>query len=160
MSDNIGVMAKMLLAKAREHYMTIAVAESLTGGLLASSLVDIPGASDAFLGGIVTYTNDMKTLQLGVDPELLANKGAVCAEVAEQMTAGLVERFGATICLSTTGVAGPGPSEGKPAGTVFIACRISGITRVEEYLFDGDRGDIRRQTVAAALALANRSITF
>lgn len=155
MSDEIAALAARLLENARENLMTIAVAESLTGGLLAASLVDIPGASDSFLGGIVTYTNQMKVTQLGVDPQVLATKGAVCAQVAGQMTAGLADRFGATICLSTTGVAGPGPAEGKPAGTVFVACRMSGITQVEQFHFEGDRRQVRQQSVAAALQMAN-----
>lgn len=158
MSDNTGVLARMLLDRARERMMTIAVAESLTGGMLAASLVDIPGASDAFLGGVVTYTNEMKTRQLGVDSQLLASSGAVCEQVAAQMAAGVTERFGATVSIATTGVAGPGESEGKPAGTVFIACCFAGQTTVKRYQFSGGRSRVREQTVAAALTLANRVI--
>jgi len=102
--------------------LRLATAESCTGGLVAKRLTDIPGSSDYFLGGFVTYANELKIRELGVSAELLKEKGAVCAEVAIAMAKGARERTGSDIAISTTGVAGPtGGTKDKPVGTVFMA---------------------------------------
>ncbi len=113
--------AAELIALLTARQQSIAVAESLTGGLLAGALTDVPGASAVFRGGVVAYATELKAILLGVDRALLAAQGAVSAEVAAAMAAGVRDRLGATVGAATTGVAGPDPAEGKPAGTVYIA---------------------------------------
>src|ERR1044072_777163 len=111
----------MVLDLCRAQGLTLATAESCTGGLVAAGLTSVPGASDVFLGGVVTYANEVKARELGVPVELLQRRGAVSAEVAEAMAAGARERFGANVAVSVTGVAGPGggaPEE--PVGLVFL----------------------------------------
>lgn len=131
---------------------TVATAESLTGGLVCATLVDVPGASDVVRGGVVAYAPVLKTELLGVDAALIARAGTVDSEVAARMAVGARDRLGATYGISTTGVAGPDPSEGKPAGTVHVA--IAGPDGVETTLLAlaGDRDEIRRGTVAALLS--------
>jgi len=136
----------------RHAHATVATAESLTGGLVCASLVGVPGASAVVRGGVVAYDVQAKTALLGVDPELLAREGAVNAEVAAQLAVGAQERFGATYGLSTTGVAGPDPSDGWPVGTVHTA--IAGPDGVLTALLtlNGDRDTIRTGTVEALLS--------
>src|SRR5690606_39530601 len=98
---------------------TLAVAESLTGGLLAATLVDVPGASRAFRGGLVVYATDLKASLAGVPSDLLAERGAVDPDVAVALAAGARQRCGADWGLGTTGVAGPDPQDGVPVGTVY-----------------------------------------
>jgi len=137
---------------------TLAVAESLTGGLLAATIVDVPGASKVFRGGLVVYATDLKHKLAGVDPGLLASLGPVDPSVAAQLAAGARERCESTWGLATTGVAGPNPQDGKPVGMVFIA--VSGpASAVEQLSLSGDRPGIRRAAVAAALALLARHLT-
>lgn len=100
---------------------TVAVAESLTGGAVTASLVDVPGASGCLRGGVVAYATDLKVALLGVDPDLLTRFGAVSTEVALAMAEGVRDRLGATYGLATTGVAGPGPADGRPAGEFHVA---------------------------------------
>ena len=100
---------------------TLAVAESLTGGLLAAALTDIPGSSAAFRGGVVSYATDLKAALLGVPSDLLDRHGAVHPAVAAAMAQGACRRLAATVGAATTGVAGPDPADGQPVGTVFIA---------------------------------------
>jgi nicotinamide-nucleotide amidase len=132
---------------------TVATAESLTGGLVCATLVSVPGASAVVRGGVVAYAPELKTTLLGVDAGLIAERGTVDAGVAAAMATGTRDRAGATYGLSTTGVAGPDPSEGKPAGTVHIG--LAGPDGVVTRLLDlsGDRDAIRTQTVAAVLSL-------
>ena len=132
---------------------TVASAESLTGGLVCATLVSVPGASDVVRGGVVAYAPDVKTSLLGVDASLVAERGTVDAGVAAAMAVGARDRLAATYGLATTGVAGPDPSEGKPAGTVHIA--VAGPDAVVTSLLDlsGDRDEIRTGTVAALLSL-------
>ncbi|MRJ76973.1 nicotinamide-nucleotide amidohydrolase family protein [Aeromicrobium sp. SMF47] len=132
---------------------TVATAESLTGGLVCATLVSVPGASTVVRGGVIAYAAELKTQLLGVDAELISRVGTVDAAVASSMALGVRERLGATYGLATTGVAGPGPSEGKPAGTVHVG--VAGPGGVETALLhlDGDRETIRTGTVAALLSL-------
>jgi nicotinamide-nucleotide amidase len=136
-----------------ERGETVATAESLTGGLLCGALVDVPGASQAVRGGIVAYAAEAKVSLLGVDGGLVAVRGTVDAEVAQQMASGVRRRLDATWGVSTTGVAGPDAVDGKPAGTVFIAVSGSSGARVEALHLDGGRSDVRQATVDAGLSL-------
>ncbi|MET0822333.1 MAG: CinA family protein [Aeromicrobium sp.] len=145
-------MAAEAVDALRAAGATIATAESLTGGLVCASLVSVPGASDVVRGGVVAYSADVKIAMLGVDEALVAERGTVDADVAAAMATGVRDRLGATYGVSTTGVAGPGPSEGKPAGTVHVA--VAGPRGVETRLLtlSGDRDQIRSETVDALLS--------
>jgi nicotinamide-nucleotide amidase len=145
--------ARELIALLTARQQSIAVAESLTGGLLAGALTDVPGASAVFRGGVVAYATELKAALLGVDRALLAAQGAVSAEVAGAMAAGVRERLWATVGAATTGVAGPDPAEGKPAGTVYIAACAGEKTRVRRLALTGSRAAIRAETVREALRL-------
>jgi len=146
-------LAEQILARLRARGHTVAVAESLTGGLVAVALTDISGASASFRGGVVTYATELKAALLGVDPGMLARHGAVYAPVAAAMAAGVRERLGATYGVATTGVAGPEPADGQPVGTVHIAVSAADDTVVRTIALTGDRHDIRRLTVEHALGL-------
>ena len=142
-----------LIERLTERGLTVAVAESLTGGLLCAALTEVPGASAVIRGGVVAYATDLKASVLGVSEELLAEKGAVDSDVALQMAAGVALKLGADIGLSTTGVAGPEPQDGKAVGTVFIACVWGEKRSVEELSLSGTRNEIRSLTVHAALRM-------
>ena len=131
---------------------TLALAESLTGGALADAFVRVPGASKVLRGSVVAYATDLKAELLGVDADLLAARGAVDAEVASQMAVGAAARLNADVAVATTGVAGPDEQDGKPVGTVFVAVSIAGEVSVFEYLFSGDRAQVRASAVEAAIS--------
>jgi nicotinamide-nucleotide amidase len=139
-----------------EDGLTVAVAESLTGGGLASALVDVPGASAAFRGGVVAYATELKTSLLGVDAGLLARGGAVQPEVAVEMAAGVRSRLGATYGVGTTGVAGPDPQDGVAPGVVHVA--VVGPQGLRTLALDlrGGRERVRRVAVVHALDLLRR----
>lgn len=139
-----------LLAAAEE---TVATAESLTGGLLCSSLVAIPGASSVVRGGMVVYHPDLKVELAGVSANLLALGGSVQSEVAVQLAEGARSRCGASWGIGTTGVAGPGPAEGEPAGTVYIAVADERVTVSRRLELGGGRDQVREGAVRAALEL-------
>ena len=132
---------------------TLAVAESLTGGLLAATLVDVPGASRVFRGGLVVYATDLKATLAGVPADLLAERGPVDPDVAEALAEGARSRCRADWGLATTGVAGPDPQHGVEVGTVFVAVAGTGGAHVRRLSLDGDRRSIRCATVTAALEL-------
>ena len=132
---------------------TVAAAESLTGGLVAAALTDVPGASNAFRGGVVAYATEHKAQLLGVDVGILKKHGPVYAPVAAAMAEGVRNRLGATIGVSTTGVAGPGPQDGHPAGTVHVAVSLVGDTVVRTMALAGNRDEVRRLTVERVLGL-------
>ncbi|QIP72999.1 CinA family protein [Streptomyces sp. VN1] len=140
---------------------TLAVAESLTGGLVAAELTAVPGASKAFRGSVTAYATELKRDVLGVDPALLAARGAVDPQVAAQMAAGVRRALGADWGIATTGVAGPEPQDGQPVGTVFVAVdgphgadRGSAYGgKVEALRLNGDRAEIRMESVRSVLAL-------
>lgn len=150
--------AAQVLAALAGRGWTIAVAESLTGGLATSALVDVPGASAAVRGGVVAYSTAVKRDVLGVDDRLLAAVGAVDAAVAREMADGVRRVLGADVGLATTGVAGPEPQDGQPVGTVWIAVVTPSGESTMRYAFAGDRSAIRGQTVAAALAETIRQL--
>ncbi|MBK6428785.1 MAG: competence/damage-inducible protein A [Blastocatellia bacterium] len=136
---------------------TIATAESCTGGLIAKRITDVPGSSEYFLEGLVTYSNGAKTRLLGVPQELIAEHGAVSAEVAEAMATGVKAVSGATIGVSTTGIAGPGGgTEQKPVGLVFIAIADDVQVEAKPYTLFGSRQEIRERASQIALDLIRR----
>jgi len=137
---------------------TVASAESLTGGLVVSRLIDPPGASAVVRGGIVAYATDAKASVLGVDAELLADRGAVDADVAQQMAEGVRRVLHADWGVSTTGVAGPDPQDGMPVGRVYVAVAGPDGTQVQQHDLSGDRREIRDGAVGAALALLMKSL--
>lgn len=134
--------------------MTVAVAESLTGGLVVAELVSVPGASAVVRGGVVAYATELKHELLGVDAALLAAGGPIQAEVAEQMASGVRTRLRADVGLATTGVAGPDPQDGHPPGEVWIALATAADARAVRLELGGDRAAIRRETVEAVIELA------
>ena len=150
----VDATAAQVLASLGRAGRSLAVAESLTGGMLAATLVDVPGASSVFRGAGVAYATDLKSALLGVDPALLDSRGAVDPEVARQMAAGVRDRLGADVGVATTGVAGPDPQDGQPPGTVFVAVDVrGGLSQVRALVLDGDRAAVRAATVQAALTL-------
>ena len=152
-------MEKRVIEKLRERGLLLATAESCTGGLCAKRLTDVPGASQVFCGGVVSYTNDVKMRLLGVKEETLAQFGAVSGETAREMAEGARRATGADGAVSVTGVAGPSSDEmGNVVGTVFIAFSSEQETISEKLQLSGDREKIREQSVNAMLWLAMRKI--
>lgn len=150
-------LASALLAECRARGRTLAVAESCTGGLVGGMLTAVSGSSDVFAGGWITYSNDMKSRELGVDPALLAKVGAVSAEVALAMAAGACAACGADLSVAITGIAGPGGAvQGKPVGTVWIAVHdaASARGRARRFEFPGPRDIVRDRAAKTALQLA------
>lgn len=151
--------AEALLAALAARTWTVAVAESLTGGLVVASLVSVPGASAFVRGGVVAYATELKQSLLGVDAGLLAEHGAVHPEVARQMAVGVrraaaVAGRDADLGIATTGIAGPDSPDGQPVGTVHIAVAWPGDDRVVSLRLDGDRDEIRAASVRHALSAA------
>jgi nicotinamide-nucleotide amidase len=142
------VLAALVAAGA-----TVAVAESLTGGLLTGALTEPAGASRAVRGGLVVYATELKAVLAGVPVPLLDAEGPVSPDVAAALAAGARDRLGATYGLGVTGVAGPDPQGGRPVGTVFVGLAGPGTGTVRELSLSGDRAAIRAGTVAAALDL-------
>lgn len=152
-----------LIARLTADGLTIACAESLTGGALTARLVDVPGASAVVRGGVVSYATDVKASVLGVDSERLAAFGPVDPEIARQMAVGVrrvLGRDGAPVDVgvSTTGVAGPEPQGGRAVGTVYVAVSAGEVDEVREYRFAGDRASIRSATVRAAIELVSTAL--
>lgn len=138
----------------KEKELTIACAESCTGGLIASRLTDVNGSSAYFPGGIVSYSNEVKINQLGVSADTLARVGAVSKEVAEAMAEGVRTRLKADMGISTTGIAGPtGATDSKPVGLVYIAVSGPKGTVVSRNIFEGSRYQVRWQAAEKALEM-------
>jgi nicotinamide-nucleotide amidase len=155
--------AAAALEELRRRGLTLAVAESLTGGALSAALVSVPGASAVLRGAVVAYATPVKASLLGVDPGLLAAHGPVDPEVARQMARGVrtalaVDGRPADVGVSTTGVAGPEPQGGKPVGTVHIGVSVGDTTLSRAFHFEGDRSAIRVATVDAALSLLTETV--
>lgn len=149
-------LAVQLIGELTRRRMTIAVAESLTGGLVVAELVSVPGASVVVRGGIVAYATELKSTVLGVDAGLLAERGPIDQEVARQMADGVRWRLGhdgapADIGLATTGVAGPDRQDGHPVGEVWLGLAIGDRVEAHGLTLGGDRASIRAATVAASL---------
>lgn len=145
------------LLKARN--LTVATAESCTGGLLVSRLTDVAGSSAYVKGGVVAYCNEIKRDVLHVKAETLKEFGAVSRQTAEQMAMNVRNIFGANIGLSTTGVAGPLPSEDKPVGLVYIAVIGETFSEIKECHFSGTRSEIKAQTVETVFNLLAEHLT-
>lgn len=154
-----GSVAQVLgwLLKGRGE--TVAVAESLTGGLIGAELTKAEGASDFFLGSIVAYTTEAKAVVVGVDRAVLENRGPVSEDAAAQLAEGAAERFGADLGLSATGVAGPGPQDGHPVGTIYVGASYKGRTEVRNPKAYGDRDHIRGIAVTSAIDLGRRILS-
>ena len=139
--------------------LTVACAESCTGGLLAARLVNVPGISDVFKTSVVTYSNKAKKRLLGVKKSPLQTHGAVSLETAEEMAKGAAAQLKADVAVAVTGIAGPdGGTEEKPVGLVYIGCHVKGKTTVKKFRFSGNRNRVREAAVSAALALLRSCI--
>ncbi len=153
-------IAEIVLGLCRERGYTLATAESCTGGLVAARLSDVAGASDVLAGGVVSYSNDVKTTELGVPEELIAAHGAVSAEVAAAMAAGVRERLGVDVGIAVTGVAGPGGgTPEKPVGLVHLHVETPERGQGTTFSLPGDRATVRTRATVSALHLARRVLT-
>ena len=138
----------------KKHHLTLTTAESATGGMIAATLVNVPGISEFFTEGYVTYSNEAKVKMIGVDKTLIERFGVVSKEVAENMAKAVAKTAQTDAALSVTGVAGPdGGTKDCPVGTVYIGCFCKGKTKVLHKVFDGDRQCVRMQAVTTALNL-------
>lgn len=148
-------MEEGLVAACKERGLTLATAESCTGGLVSARITSVPGASAVFLGGVVSYANAEKRDLLGVPQEVLDRAGAVSAECAEALAAGARRQLKADVAVSVTGIAGPdGGTPQKPVGLVYLGLATAAGVRSERCQFGGDRETVRRQAADRALALA------
>lgn len=146
--------ARAVLEALKYRGLTLATAESCTGGLIGKLLTDVPGSSAVYLGGVISYTNGVKMGLLGVRPETLEAHTAVSGQTAGEMARGACSAVGAAVGLSVTGLAGPdGDGTGRPVGLVYIGCCVDGETQVRELHLKGDRKKIRIQAAHAALEL-------
>jgi nicotinamide-nucleotide amidase len=152
--------AELVLCLLRERGLTLATAESCTGGLVGARFTDVPGSSDVYVGGVVAYADQVKREQLGVPAEVLATHGAVSAETAAAMAEGARTRLGADVAVSVTGIAGPGGgSEEKPVGLVHLHAVGPAGEQSRRFDFPGDRETIRRRATVGALHLVHRLVT-
>ena len=143
----------------KKYDLTVATAESCTGGLLSGRLINVPGASDVFKEGFVTYSNKAKRKYLDVSKPTLKKYGAVSEETAKEMAKGGVFASDSDACIAVTGIAGPdGGTEEKPVGTVYIGCYINNTVKVEKFRFKGNRAKVREQAVTKGLDLLRRCI--
>lgn len=155
-----GDVAEALSEALRTRGMTLATAESCTGGLVAKRITDLPGSSDVFVGGVVAYHNAVKVAELGVSADTIEQHGAVSEAVARQMASGVRDRFGASAGIGVTGVAGPGGgSAEKPVGTVWIAIAVGDEVDARLLNLPGDRGDIRERSAQAVLGWLRRRLS-
>ena len=159
-SDDGQTVEQVVLQLCRDRGLTLATAESCTGGLIVARLTAVPGFSATTLGGIVAYSNELKERELGVPAELIAEHGAVSAEVAEAMAHGARERLGVDVSVAVTGIAGPGGgTEEKPVGLVYFHAVAPAGGKGSSFSFPGDRDSIRRRSAVAALHLVRRLLT-
>lgn len=152
-------LSRLIGKSLREKGLTLALAESCTGGLLSSVITDAPGSSGYFLGSTVAYANSVKESSLGVKAGTLEKHGAVSKETAREMAQGVKKTLHADISASITGIAGPGGgTKKKPVGLVYIAVAKGGKTIVKKFLFKGGRKSIKNQSVEAALLMLARAL--
>lgn len=157
--DDLNKTAAEVIGLLKERHTMVAFAESCTGGLIAQTVTGIPGASEVFPGGIVSYANTAKMELLHVSPDTLRNYGAVSEECASEMVAGAANAFHADCAVSVTGIAGPGGgTPEKPVGTVCIGVKCFEKTLIRKYLFSGTREEIRMQTAATGLDTLRRML--
>jgi len=153
-------LAEAVLDLSRARGWTLATAESCTGGLVGARLTEVPGASDAYVGGIVAYSDDVKRAQLAVRAETLRDHGAVSVETAAEMAAGARRALAADVAVAVTGVAGPGGgTPDKPVGLVYLAVKSPDGDFTERLHLEGDRQAIREQATDAVLRLLHRHLT-
>ncbi len=137
--------------------LTVALAESCTGGLVADQLTNVPGSSDYFVGGVVAYSNHAKATLLKVRPATLRRYGAVSSQTVVEMARGAAETFGTDVAIAVSGIAGPtGGTRSKPVGLVYIAVVARDKTVVEKHIFKGTRREVKQQAARAALAFCIR----
>jgi len=142
-----------------EKNLTLTTVESCTGGLLSARLINVPGISQVFREGYITYSNDAKSKILGIAPSLIYQYGAVSEEIAKEMAKNALQISKSDIAVAITGIAGPdGGTLEKPVGLVFIACNVCGHIYCNEYRFSGNRAKIRENTVSVALTFLRKSI--
>lgn len=146
-------MIEEVVGLLSELDLKISFAESCTGGMIASKIVGVSGASKVFLGGFVTYTNEMKHKMIGVSNDILSKYTAVSRECAMEMARGCVNATGADIAVSVTGYAGPLDLPEEPKGLVYIGCAYKDINYAKEYRFDGERNEIREKAANSAIEL-------
>jgi len=152
-------LAAIVLERARSHRLRLGTAESCTGGLVGGRLTAISGSSDVFMGGVICYSNELKTALLGVDPGLIAADGAVSESVASAMARGALGKLGVDLSVAVTGIAGPGGgSEAKPVGTVWLAVADGDAVEARRIQIPGDRHNVRVRAAQAALALLDRRL--
>ena len=158
--DDPSPVQEIVLRRCRERGLTLATAESCTGGMVAERLTSVSGSSDVFRGGIVAYSNEVKRDVLSVPAEILENHGAVSAETAAAMARGVRDRLGVDLAVSVTGIAGPhGGTSEKPVGLVCLHAAGPDADLAEELSFGGDRETVRRRATAAALHLLRKLVT-
>lgn len=151
---------EIVLDLCHDQGLSLATAESCTGGMVAQRLTSVPGSSRVFLGSVVAYADEVKAQELGVPEQLLRDYGAVSAEVASAMAVGARERLGADVAVSVTGVAGPGGGTAeKPVGLVYLHATTPNNERSADFVFPGDRDSIRRRATVTALHLLRRLLT-
>lgn len=153
-------LANELFELLKKHSMTIATAESCTGGMIGETLTAIPGVSECYGFGVITYANEAKQKLLGVSAKTLENFGAVSSQTACEMAEGVLKLSGADIAVAVTGIAGPGGgSAEKPVGLVYIGIALKGKGSIAyRNVFAGDRDSVRRSTVKTAITLATETI--
>ena len=153
-SGSLGPSLTRLGDQLRQRDLTVAVAESMTAGLLAATLADLPESSTRFLGGVVSYTADKKMELLGVPEAVISKDGVVSQATARLMAEGARRLLGSGVAISITGVAGPEEQDGKPVGLTYIGVSLDGTTQVREYHWPGGRATNRVASVEAAIELA------
>jgi nicotinamide-nucleotide amidase len=164
-ASSSAALAAEVISLAIEAKVSLATAESITGGLIAAALSSVPGASKVLLGSVVSYSDAVKTQWLGVSPQLIANQTAVDAEVAAQMAEGLRDRMlrvtpsVSLVTLSATGVAGPEPVGQNAVGSVFLGLATQATVQVYAEAFDGDRESIREQTLVRGLEILREHLS-
>lgn len=151
-------LEEAVLSMLRERELTLTTAESVTGGMLAARLTNVPGASDVFKQGFVTYCNRAKRKLLDVKKNTLKDYGAVSEKTAKEMAKNGMFATGSDVCVSLTGLAGPGTEEDKPVGLVYIACSYNNKTTVQEFHLNGERAKIRESAVVKALTMLRECI--
>jgi nicotinamide-nucleotide amidase len=149
----LNVAAAAAVHELVDRRQTVATVESLTGGLVAATIVEIPGVSGVYRGGMVVYATDLKHSLAGVPEDLLAERGPVDPDVARELAIGVRDRCGADWGLATTGVAGPEPQDGVPVGLVYVAVAGPGGATVRELRLKGNRADVRDGSATAVLTL-------
>jgi nicotinamide-nucleotide amidase len=154
-------LAEVVLDLCRAKGLTIGVAESCTGGLLGTRLTAIAGSSDVVIGGVIAYSNELKTALLDVPSGVLAHQGAVSEAVVRAMASGARAATGASVGVGITGIAGPGGgTEEKPVGTVWIASDLQGVVESRRLRLIGDRTEVRQRAAQAALEMVRRRVLF